>query len=61
MICALAGDSVIETMVSAEGKKPPQLPSSSADTNVAAILPHQQNRCTFIILYPVSYRHFQES
>ena len=50
MICALNGDSVIETIVSADGKKPPQLVSARATRNPAAVLPSHVSRCKFVIL-----------
>jgi len=48
-ICALAGDTAIETIVPAEGKKPPQLQSDSAVRQAAAILKSPENRFKFII------------
>jgi hypothetical protein len=50
VIIALVGDSEIETMLPAAGKKPPQLLSSTAARNPAPSLPSHFNRCTLIIL-----------
>lgn len=50
MICALAGDKVIEVIVSEDGKKPPQLVRNRAIRSPAAILPSHVSRCTFVIL-----------
>lgn len=50
MICALAGEIVIETIVSDEGKKPPQLASDRAARHAVAILPIHMKRCTLMIL-----------
>ncbi len=50
MIWALAGESVIETMVSEEGKNPPpQLTTIKAKRSAAAIWPARMSRCTVII------------
>jgi hypothetical protein len=50
LIIALVGDSEIETMVPAAGKKPPQLLSRTAARNPVPSLPSHFNRCTLIIL-----------
>lgn len=45
-IMALAGDSEIDTIVSAEGKNPPQLLSSKAARTPALSLPSHLSHCT---------------
>lgn len=44
MTWALAGDIAMETIVSDDGKKPPQLVSDSAARHAVAILPNHVNR-----------------